>query len=147
MRVRPPTTTEAARLPDPCYDTTIRGDGTLAAPGKTFANTATLREVVQVVDDRILTFDPDEKDRARSFMERGFVAPGTKRYKDRRFMFDKVFDHESQQQDIYTGTAQPLLDGLLEGYNATVFAYGVRINALSSYFKRTDTLSTGDWMW
>lgn len=123
VRVRPPTAAEAARLPEPCYDTTIRGDGTLSAP-KSAANTSTLREVVQIVDDRILTFDPDEKDRAKAFVERGFTPPGTKRYKDRRFMFDKVFDHETRQQHVYEATAQPLLKGLLDGYNATVFAYG-----------------------
>lgn len=123
--MRPPTSTEAARLPEPCYESTIRTDGALSTPGRSVANTATLREVVQVVDDRILTFDPAEKDRARAFVERGFMPPGTKRYKDRRFMFDKVFTHDARQQEVYEGTSQPLLKGLLEGYNATVFAYGV----------------------
>lgn len=123
VRVRPPSTWEAARLPEPCYDTTIRGDGALATPGKV-VNTATLREIVQIVDDRILTFDPDEKDRAKAFVERGFLPPGTKRYKDKRFMFDRVFNHEARQQDVYEATAQPLLKGLFDGYNATVFAYG-----------------------
>ncbi|SJL02236.1 uncharacterized protein ARMOST_05562 [Armillaria ostoyae] len=132
VRVRPPTSAEAARLPEPCYDTTIRGDGTLSAP-KSAANTSTLREVVQIVDDRILTFDPDEKDGAKAFVERGFTPPGTKRYKDRRFMFDKVFDHEARQQHVYEATAQPLLKGLLDGYNATVFAYGVSTLLLSQY--------------
>jgi len=88
-------------------------------------STATLRDIVQVVDDRILTFDPDEKDRAKAFMERGFMPPGTKRYKDKRFMFDKVLNHEARQEDVYQATSQPLLKGLLDGYNATVFAYGV----------------------
>ncbi|TFK43214.1 kinesin-like protein [Crucibulum laeve] len=123
VRVRPPTSWEAARLPEPCYDTTIRGDGALSTPGKV-VNTSTLRDIVQIVDDRILTFDPDEKDRAKAFMERGFMPPGTKRYKDKRFMFDRVFGHEARQQDVYEATSQPLLKGLLDGYNATVFAYG-----------------------
>ncbi|KAJ7787362.1 P-loop containing nucleoside triphosphate hydrolase protein, partial [Mycena olivaceomarginata] len=57
-------------------------------------------------------------------MERGFMPPGTKRYKDKRFMFDRVFDNQARQQDVYEATAQPLLQGLLNGYNATVFAYG-----------------------
>ncbi|KAF8901672.1 kinesin-like protein [Gymnopilus junonius] len=123
VRVRPPTAWEAARLPEPCFETTLRGDGALSTPGKV-VNTSTLRDIVQVVDDRILTFDPDEKDRVKSFMERGFLPPGTKRYKDRRFMFDRVFGHEARQQEVYEATAQPLLRGLLDGYNATVFAYG-----------------------
>lgn len=122
--MRPPSTWEAARLPEPCYDSTIRGDGALSTPGKV-VNTSTLRDIVQIVDDRILTFDPDEKDRAKAFVERGFMPPGTKRYKDKRFMFDRVFNHEARQQDVYEATSQPLLKGLFDGYNATVFAYGV----------------------
>jgi kinesin family member 18/19 len=43
-------------------------------------------------------------------------------------MFDKVFNHEAQQRDVYESTAQPLLQGVLDGFNATVFAYGVRNN-------------------
>lgn len=87
---------------------------------------SSVRDIVQVIDDRILCFDPAETDQAKAFVERGFVPPGTKRYKDKRFMFDRVFRHESSQQEVYDGTARPLLNNLLDGYNATVFAYGVR---------------------
>lgn len=130
VRVRPPTSWEAARLPEPCYDTTMRGDGALSTPGRSVTNTSSLRDIVQIVDDRIITFDPDEKDRARAFVERGFMPPGTKRYKDKRFMFDRVFGHDARQQDVYEATSMPLLKGLFDGYNATVFAYGVCSNAL-----------------
>jgi kinesin family protein 18/19 len=123
--VRPPTAWEAARLPEAPDDKTIRGEGTFSTPGKVI-NTAPLRDIVQIIDDRILTFDPDEKDRARAFMERGFLPPGTKRYKDKRFMFDRVLGHYATQRDVYESTAMPLLRGILDGYNATVFAYGVR---------------------
>jgi kinesin family protein 18/19 len=41
-------------------------------------------------------------------------------------MFDRVFRHDSCQQDVYDATARPLLNNLLDGFNATVFAYGVR---------------------
>lgn len=60
-------------------------------------------------------------------MDRGFLPPGTKRYKDRRFIFDRVFGHEARQDDVYTRTSKPLIANLLEGFNATVFAYGVRV--------------------
>ncbi|KAK2466480.1 hypothetical protein APHAL10511_002122 [Amanita phalloides] len=122
VRVRPPTAWEAARLPETHYETTIRGEGTFSTPK--VVNSAPLRDIVQIIDDRIITFDPDEKDRARAFMERGFLPPGTKRYKDKRFMFDRVFGHGATQHDLYETTAQPLLKGILDGYNATVFAYG-----------------------
>jgi kinesin family member 18/19 len=86
-----------------------------------------VRNIVDVVDDRILTFDPPEHDIAKAFSERGFVPPGSKRYKDRRFMFDRVLDKDARQMDVYENTTQSLLDGLLDGYNSTVFAYGVSL--------------------
>lgn len=111
----------------------MRADGSLATPGRNAISSTCLRQVVQVVDDRVLVFDPEEKDRARAFAERGFLPPGTKRYKDKRFMFDRVLDWEARQVDVYESTAKPLLDGLLDGYNATVFAYGVSSKTLSLY--------------
>ncbi|KLO15887.1 kinesin-domain-containing protein [Schizopora paradoxa] len=124
VRVRPPNSWEEQRLPEPVVDSGYRGDGALSTPGRSISNSGCLREVVKIIDDRILMFDPDEKDRAKAFMERGFVPPGTRRYKDKRFMFDRVFEGSATQVDVYGATARPLLDGLLEGYNATVFAYG-----------------------
>ncbi|EIN10851.1 kinesin-domain-containing protein [Punctularia strigosozonata HHB-11173 SS5] len=123
VRVRPPNAWEAARLPEPVYDQSIRGDGTLSAPGPSKHSSA-LRDIVQIVDDRILCFDPRDPDASRSFCERGFLPPGTKRYKDKRFMFDKVFNNEASQTDVYEATAKPLLTPLLNGFNATIFAYG-----------------------
>jgi kinesin family protein 18/19 len=103
----------------------MRGEGTLAAPARALA-TSNVREIVQILDDRILTFDPPEVDPSRAFVERGFLPPGTKRYKDKRFMFDRVLGSETHQQDVYASTARPLLQPLLDGFNATIFAYGVR---------------------
>ncbi|OBZ76647.1 Kinesin-like protein 6 [Grifola frondosa] len=121
----PPTAWESARLPQPTYDACIRGDGALSTPsGRSAATTAPLRDIVQIVDDRVLTFDPQEKDQTRAFVERGFMPPGTKRYKDRRFIFDRVLTHAARQQDVYESTAKPLLRNLLDGFNATIFAYG-----------------------
>lgn len=51
-------------------------------------------------------------------------APQGKRVKDQTFAFDRVFDDTTSQADIYESTAKPLLDNVLDGYNATVFAYG-----------------------
>ena len=44
--------------------------------------------------------------------------------KEQQFFFDNVFDKNSSQQEIYTKTTKLLLNGIIEGYNATVFAYG-----------------------
>lgn len=40
------------------------------------------------------------------------------------FAFDRVFDDNTTQSDVYEGTTRSLLDSVLDGYNATVFAYG-----------------------
>jgi kinesin family protein 18/19 len=50
--------------------------------------------------------------------------PQGKRVKDQTFAFDRVFDETTTQGDVYESTTKPLLDSVLDGYNATVFAYG-----------------------
>ncbi|KAF0715388.1 Aste57867_3391 [Aphanomyces stellatus] len=40
------------------------------------------------------------------------------------YAFDHVFDETRSQADVFAHSAAVLLDGLFEGYNATVFAYG-----------------------
>ena len=52
------------------------------------------------------------------------VVPTTKKTKDQVFAFDRVFDENTNQADVYDGTTKKLLDSVLDGYNATVFAYG-----------------------
>ena len=50
--------------------------------------------------------------------------PQGKRTKDQTFGFDRVFDDNTTQGDVYEATTKNLLDSVLDGYNATVFAYG-----------------------
>ena len=50
--------------------------------------------------------------------------PTGKRAKDQTFGFDRIFDENVVQGDVYEATTKPLLDNVLDGYNATVFAYG-----------------------
>ncbi|KAF7989869.1 hypothetical protein HCN44_008543 [Aphidius gifuensis] len=40
------------------------------------------------------------------------------------FSFDAAFDIDSTQIDIYSETARPIVDKVLQGYNGTIFAYG-----------------------
>ena len=42
-----------------------------------------------------------------------------------RYLFDHVLGQEATQEDVFKRTAMPLLEGILTGYNATIFAYGV----------------------
>ena len=52
------------------------------------------------------------------------VMPNRKRVKDQTFVFDRVFDDNTTQGDVYESTTRNLLDSVMDGYNATVFAYG-----------------------
>jgi kinesin family protein 18/19 len=47
-----------------------------------------------------------------------------KRVKDQTFGFDRVFDENTTQVEVYESTTKGLLDSVLDGFNATVFAYG-----------------------
>ncbi|XP_004394262.1 PREDICTED: kinesin-like protein KIF19 [Odobenus rosmarus divergens] len=46
------------------------------------------------------------------------------RPRDKTFIFDAVFDQHASQEDVYRATTQHLVEGVVSGYNATVFAYG-----------------------
>ena len=66
-------------------------------------------------------FDPPDE----HTIQRGSRFGGTgKRAKDQTFGFDRVFDENTTQADVYESTTRSLLDSVLDGYNATVFAYG-----------------------
>ncbi|KAL3241326.1 tubulin-dependent ATPase KIP3 [Nakaseomyces bracarensis] len=41
-----------------------------------------------------------------------------------KFVFDKLFDEEATQREVYQSTTSSLLDSVLDGFNSTVFAYG-----------------------
>ncbi|QSL64275.1 hypothetical protein MERGE_000431 [Pneumocystis wakefieldiae] len=81
-----------------------------------------LRRIVQVLDDRVLIFDPADTNPMARFQKT--LLPIGKRFKEMKYAFDRVFDENATQEMVYENTAKPLLDGVLEGYNATVFAYG-----------------------
>ena len=92
--------------------------------------------LAEVMDHRQLDFDKPE---AGAETKKG--QPGAKRYKNRRwvgsrtclpeshggfrYIFDHVFQQQASQEAVFERTGKPLLQGVLDGYNATVFAYGV----------------------
>lgn len=67
-------------------------------------------------------FDPPEDNPVQRFSRS--VVPQGKRVKDQTFAFDRVFDENTTQADVYEATTRNLLDSVLDGFNATVFAYG-----------------------
>ncbi|OAG36458.1 hypothetical protein AYO21_09351 [Fonsecaea monophora] len=122
VRVRPFTIREAAQLTK-CDDTTIfLGDGSLAAAPTPKLSQKGIRSVIKVVDEKCLIFDPPEDNPVQKFSRS--VIPSGKRVKDQTFGFDRIFDENASQGEVYEATTRPLLDSVLDGYNATVFAYG-----------------------
>ncbi len=55
----------------------------------------------------------------------------------KEFLFDKVFDIESSQEDIFDICAHNLVLGCFAGYNATILAYGQTGSG------KTHTMGTG----
>ncbi|EXJ83319.1 kinesin family member 18/19 [Capronia coronata CBS 617.96] len=122
VRVRPFTIREAAQLTK-CDDTTIfLGDGSLAPAPTPKLLQKGLRPVIKVVDDKCLVFDPPEDNPVQKYSRS--LVPSGKRVKDQTFGFDRIFDENASQGEVYEETTRPLLDSVLDGYNATVFAYG-----------------------
>jgi kinesin family protein 18/19 len=68
-------------------------------------------------------FDPPEDNPIQKF-SRAVTGPTGKRVKDQTFGFDRIFDENVTQGEVYEATTRPLLDNVFDGYNATVFAYG-----------------------
>ncbi|CAI6334696.1 unnamed protein product [Periconia digitata] len=122
VRVRPFTIREAAQLARCDESTLFLGDGSLAAAPTPKLHQKGLRPVIKVMDEKCLVFDPPEDNPVQRFSRS--VVPQGKKVKDQTFAFDRVFDETTTQGDVYESTTKPLLDSVLQGYNATVFAYG-----------------------
>ncbi|KAI7286266.1 kinesin-domain-containing protein [Hortaea werneckii] len=122
VRVRPFTIREAAQLSKSDDGPLFLGDGSLAAVPAPQLKQKGLRPVIKVMDERCLVFDPPEDNPVQRFSRS--VLPAGKRVKDQTFGFDRVFDDNTTQADVYEATTKNLLDSVMDGYNATVFAYG-----------------------
>ncbi|TSP90500.1 Kinesin-like protein KIF18A [Bagarius yarrelli] len=82
------------------------------------------KKVVRVVDNHMLIFDPKETE-VTFFRGQKVGRDVTKRAnKDLKFVFDHVFGEDSTQMEVFENTTKGVVDGVLNGYNCTVFAYG-----------------------
>ncbi|XP_071517404.1 uncharacterized protein [Panulirus ornatus] len=82
--------------------------------------------VVRVVDDHMLIFDPKEEE--DEFFFKG-VRQRTRDLnkrppKEQKFVFERVFNVDSSNEDIYEATTKDIVSTVLSGYNCSVFAYG-----------------------
>ncbi|KAI1424501.1 kinesin motor domain-containing protein [Xylaria sp. FL1777] len=122
VRVRPFTIREAAQIQRHDDGTIFLGDGSLAGAPAPKLKQSGIRSVIKVIDDRCLVFDPPEDNPVHKFSRS--VVPNGKKVKDQTFAFDRIFDDNTTQTEVYEATTKGLLDSVLDGYNATVFAYG-----------------------
>ncbi|CAG9319248.1 unnamed protein product [Blepharisma stoltei] len=70
--------------------------------------------LIQIIEERVvILMDPQFK-----YGDKGSRA------KEKQYAFDFAFDENSLQKEIFDKTTKFLIDGILNGFNATVFAYG-----------------------
>lgn len=88
--------------------------------------------LAKVVDEHVLVFDPSP-DNSPTFTSMGLPNSNFsgrkrpilgKKHKDMRFAFDRVFDETASQVEVFEHTTKSVVDGVLEGINCSVFAYG-----------------------
>ncbi|GAA5926241.1 hypothetical protein JCM3775_000966 [Rhodotorula graminis] len=96
---------------------------TYTTPQPSRGGAGNLRKVLKVLDDRILVFDPPETNAVASFQRQILPMQG-KKTKDIRFCFDRVFDEDCGQEEVYDGSAKALVSHVMDGFHSTVFAYG-----------------------
>ncbi|KAL7421545.1 tubulin-dependent ATPase kip3 [Cryptotrichosporon argae] len=111
VRVRPFTESETLQLSQPEQRTFFLSDQFQSTPRR---GGGSLRNVVDIVDDRTLVFDPPPPRPLRN-------AP---RPKNRSYTFDAVIPTVATQEEVFYSTAEPLIEPVLNGINSTVFAYG-----------------------
>ena len=82
--------------------------------------------VINVVDDKMLIFDPKEEqdDFFYQGKKQGRRDLNKRQNKDKKFAFDAVFAPGSTNQQVFEGTTKDLVDTVFNGYNCSVFAYG-----------------------
>ncbi|KAK4626254.1 Kinesin-like protein 6 [Fulvia fulva] len=122
VRVRPFTIQEAAQVQRNDDTPLFLGDGSLAAAPKARSGKG-MRNVIKVLDDKTLIFDPPEDGQIQRLSRHTSITTG-KRSKDQTFGFDRVLDEHTSQAEVYDQTTRGLLDSVLDGFNCTVFAYG-----------------------
>ncbi|CAJ1352508.1 unnamed protein product [Effrenium voratum] len=80
------------------------------------------------------------RDTAQNYCSCITAQPGTNQLvvgTRRGFTFDLVFDTDASQSSVYVGCVSQLLEGSMQGYNATVLAYGQTGSG------KTHTMGTG----
>ena len=87
-------------------------------PNLPFRSIAVVSQNSQISLVEYLGCSYSEADRQREWIEN----PNYFQY--HRFTFDRIFDIDSTQDEVYGISALPAVESVLSGYNSTIFAYG-----------------------
>jgi len=87
-------------------------------PNLPFRSIAVVSQNSQISLVEYLGCSYSEADRQREWIEN----PNYFQY--HRFTFDRIFDIDSTQDEVYAISALPAVESVLSGYNSTIFAYG-----------------------
>ena len=79
------------------------------------------KTVVRVMDDNMLTFDPQEEGSPDFYhgRRRKMRDITKKKCKDMQFVFDHVFGIEAINEEVYESTTRGILDSFLDGFNCS----------------------------
>ncbi|KPI94068.1 Kinesin-like protein KIF18A [Papilio xuthus] len=82
--------------------------------------------VVDIVDDKMLVFDPKEE--IRPFFYHGMQQQNKtflkRANKELKFVFDNVCGPNATNKDVFETSTKDIITSLMEGYNCSVFVYG-----------------------
>ncbi|KAG0240891.1 hypothetical protein BGW41_006547 [Actinomortierella wolfii] len=96
----------------------------LSSIGKQGSKSPVIRKVVNALDERVLVFDPPDPESISKYKRGILPVQAYRKFKDMRYAFDRVFHEDAQQEEVFRNTTRHLIDGVLAGYNGTLFAYG-----------------------
>jgi len=88
--------------------------------------------VVKKVDTNIVVFDPKVTTSPEMFRgrKRGNRDLNKRESRDAYFAFDYVFDSDSSNADVFERATRPVIDNVLEGYNACGLSQTSRLTIL-----------------
>nr|XP_053653604.1 kinesin-like protein KIF19 [Cherax quadricarinatus] len=72
--------------------------------------------IIQAIDTKMLMLQEQETGKSDHLR--------LNRKSDKQFVFDRLFSEESNQDELYKDTTKVLVEDVLKGFHATVFAYG-----------------------
>lgn len=112
VRVRPFSPSEQARLPAvPTNKFNFTADASLSGPGSSYdghspashsSSSGAIRKVVDVLDERVLVFDPPDAESISKYKRALLPVQAYRRFKDMRYAFDRVFHEDAQQEEVIT---------------------------------------------